>query len=245
VTTFAPLTGSALAFAVFLSGAPAASSAEHSGTAPALLVTVDQRVMQFGPAVRARLLDVINSAGLAYPPRELTLLAFKDIRHIEMYGRASAHGPWKFLKDYRVFGASGTLGPKLAAGDRQVPEGIYRVESLNPNSHYYLSLRINYPNEFDRAIARRDGRTNLGGDIMIHGGRGSEGCLAVGNESVEELFVLSALAGDNPVRVIIVPTDFRDPTSRVPGIATPWLRDLYLELRTELQQYRRPGSRGN
>src|SRR4030095_7178494 len=107
-----------------------------------------------------------------------------------------------------------------------------------PNSRHSLSMRINYPNEFDRAIAERDGRSNLGSDIVIHGGRGSIGCLAMGNEAIEELFVLAALAGRGRVRVVISPTDFRVPTARVPDIVEPWLRDLYLELRTELQQYR-------
>jgi hypothetical protein len=207
-------------------------------------VTVEQRVMQFGPPVAGRVREAFESAGVAYPPRELALLAFKDIRHLEMYARDSGTARWTFIKDYRVLGASGTLGPKLVEGDRQVPEGIYGVESLNPNSHYYLSIRLDYPNEFDRAVAQREGREKLGGDIMIHGGRGSDGCLAVGNPAIEELFVLSALAGGH-VRVLISPTDFRDPTSRVPGIVTPWLRDLYLALRTELQQYPPPRSAGN
>src|SRR4030095_14486314 len=106
-----------------------------------------------------------------------------------------------------------------------------------PNSRHSLSMRINYPNEFDRAIAERDGRSNLGGDIMIHGGRGWVGCRGMGNEAIEELFVLAALAESGRVRVVISPTDFRVPTARVPEIVAPWLRDLYLELRTQLPQY--------
>ncbi|HET7811961.1 MAG TPA: hypothetical protein VFL16_15430 [Steroidobacteraceae bacterium] len=39
--------------------------------------------------------------------------------------------------------------------------------------------------------------------------------------------------------MVISPTDFRNPRSRVPAIVEPWLRDLYLEIRAELQQYRR------
>jgi hypothetical protein len=53
--------------------------------------------------------------------------------------------------------------------------------------------------------------------------------------------VLTALTGERNVRIVISPTDFRDPTSRVPSIVAPWLRELYLALRTELQQYRGPG----
>jgi len=48
--------------------------------------------------------------------------------------------------------------PKLKEGDQQVPEGIYRIESLNPNSLYHLALRVNYPNQEDRRRAIEDGR---------------------------------------------------------------------------------------
>lgn len=204
---------------------------------PGRRYSVDERLDQFGPAVRNRLRHEFAAAGLAFPPRELAFLAFKDVRHMEIYGRESPAQAWRFVKDYRVLGASGTLGPKLKEGDRQVPEGIYRVDSLNPNSRYHLSIRLNYPNAFDREIAQRDGRVNLGGDIMIHGARASEGCLAMGDPAAEDLFVLVALAGEHNVRVLISPTDFRDRTSRVPGFVAPWLRELYLTLRTELQQF--------
>jgi hypothetical protein len=203
--------------------------------------TVQERLDEFAPAVKNRLSPAFAQAGVAYPPRELALVAFKDVRHLEVYARGKPSEPWRFIKDYRVLGASGTLGPKLMEGDRQVPEGIYRADSLNPNSRFHLSIRVNYPNAFDREIARRDGRENLGGDIMIHGARASDGCLAMGNEAAEDLFVLAAHAGESRVRIVISPTDFRDPTSRVPAIVAPWLRELYLALRVELQQYRGPG----
>jgi hypothetical protein len=202
--------------------------------------SIGQRLDQFAPAVRARLSDEFAAAGVAWPPRELSFLAFKDVRHLEVYARNRPGDAWRFIKDYRVLGASGTLGPKLMAGDRQVPEGIYRADALNPNSRFHLSIHVNYPNAFDREIAQRDGRGNLGGDIMIHGARASDGCLAMGNDAAEDLFVLAALAGDPRVRIIISPTDFRDPTSRVPHIVAPWLRELYLAIRTELQQYPAP-----
>src|SRR5689334_1395830 len=213
---------------MLMSGAILMMAADASG-----FVTLQQRVQQFAAPVAARLRPAFESAGVPYPPRHLAFVAFKDVRHLELYARIREDTPWTFIKDYRVLGGSGTLGPKLAEGDRQIPEGIYDVDSLNPNSHHYLSLRITFPNDFDRAAAQSEGREKLGGDIMIHGGRSSVGCLAVGNEAIEELFVLTAMAGESHVRVVISPTDFRDPTSRVPSIQRPWLRGLYLELRTE------------
>lgn len=199
--------------------------------------TLQDRLTEFGPAVEARMRGKFAAAGLPYPSKELAYVAFKDIRRLQVYGRDDSREPWRFVREYRVQGASGTLGPKIGNGDRQVPEGIYRVEALNPNSRYHLSLRLNYPNESDRAAAQRDGRSDLGGDIMIHGARASIGCLAMGNESAEDLFVLAALAGPEHIRVVISPTDFRDPTSRVPNILSDGVRELYLSLRAELQRF--------
>src|ERR1043165_840429 len=131
--------------------------------------SVEERLAEFGPVVKQSLLASFTTARVTYPPVELAYLAFKDVRHLEVYARGTADDAWHFIKDYRIRGASGTLGPKLAEGDRQVPEGTYRADSVNPNSRYHLSIRVSYPNAYDREVARRDGRANLGGDIMIHG----------------------------------------------------------------------------
>ncbi len=204
---------------------------------PGPQATVEDRLAQFAPAVRQRLHHRFAAAGVAYPPRQLAFLAFKDIRRLQMYAREESGESWRFVKEYRVLGASGTLGPKLLEGDRQVPEGIYKVDSLNPNSLFHLSIRINYPNAFDRDVARLDGREKLGGAIMIHGSSVSEGCLAMGDPAAEELFVLTALAGEHNVRILISPTDFRDPDSRVPNFIAPWLQELYSALRSELWHF--------
>lgn len=204
--------------------------------------TVAERLEAYGPAVADRLEKVFKRVALEYPPRELAYLAFKDTRVLEVYARTPDSGEWRFVTDYPVLAASGELGPKLAEGDYQVPEGIYRIELLNPNSRFHLSLRLNYPNEFDRAMAVKDGRTRLGGDIMIHGKAASVGCLAIGDRAAEDLFVLSALASKERVRVLISPTDFRQ--NPQPGLIEEprWVRDLYADLRAELRQYRRePG----
>ena len=76
-------------------------------------------------------------------------------------------------------------------------------------------------------MASGDGREQLGGDVMIHGMVASIGCLAVGNEAAEDLFVLAAWFGIDNLRVVICPTDFRrpaqDPIVAVAG--RPSLRD--------------------
>lgn len=143
-----------------------------------------------------------------YPPTQLIIVGLKHEKRLQLYAAAGKDEP-RFVREYPILAASGTIGPKLREGDRQVPEGLYRIQSLNPNSRFHLSLRINYPNEADRAVAEREKRTNLGGDIMIHGSRVSVGCLAIGDEAAEDLFVLAADTGLQNIEVILSPVDFR------------------------------------
>jgi murein L,D-transpeptidase YafK len=151
----------------------------------------------YGPAARARVRPYIKRAGIFYPPDHLTLLVFKRERRLSVWVQQS--GRWHYLRAYPILAASGTSGPKLREGDYQVPEGLYRIAWLNPNSSYHLSMRVDYPNAFDRLMAAREKRTRLGGDIMIHGNSVSIGCVAIGDPAIEELFTL--VADTNPDRV--------------------------------------------
>jgi len=170
--------------------------------------TVAERIAQYGDAARGRLSPDFKKAGVEYPPKRIVLAAFKTERILEVWvsrDGKSFHG----LRHYPILAASGELGPKQREGDRQVPEGVYRIESLNPNSLYHLALRVNYPNEFDREKGREENRSNLGSDIMIHGKNCSIGCLAMGDEAAEDLFVLAAETGIGNIEVLISPVDFR------------------------------------
>ena len=124
--------------------------------------------------------------------------------------------PSVLIKSYPILAASGGPGPKTREGDNQVPEGLYHVESLNPNSAFHLALRLDYPNDDDRRVAKEEGRdvSTLGGDIMIHGKSASIGCLAMGDEAVEEIFTLAADAGVQHLEVFIAPFDLRKRTPR-------------------------------
>lgn len=126
------------------------------------------------------------------------------------------------------------MGPKLRYGDFQVPEGFYRIESLNPNSAFHLSLRVNYPNRFDRAQAQSEGRTGLGGNIMIHGSNVSIGCLAMGDEAAEDLFVLASQTGRENIRLILSPVDFRQGDVPADEKRPAWVSALYREIKTAL-----------
>jgi len=197
--------------------------------------TVAERVEQYGPAVRLRLAPCFKRAGLAYPPGRIVLAGFKDTRQLELWVPA-ADGRYVHLKTYPILGASGTLGPKLKEGDKQVPEGLYRIESLNPNSLYHLALRVDYPNAFDKARGAEDGRTDLGCDIMIHGGRLSIGCLAMGDEAAEDLFVLAAETGIENISVVLSPVDFRKRSLPASTPETPvWTKGLYASIKDALK----------
>ncbi|MFA6036723.1 MAG: L,D-transpeptidase family protein [Legionellales bacterium] len=93
-------------------------------------------------------------------------------------------------------------GHKQKRGDMKTPEGEYHITWHNPNSEFYLSLHISYPDREDREKAEARGH-DPGDLIVIHGmrGRGSrsdflkagdwtEGCIAMTNEEMHELFHL-------------------------------------------------------
>lgn len=213
--------------------------------------TVDDRLAEFGAPARERWRARFAAIGASYPPPEVALLALKEERVLEVYAPvADAAAPWRRVAALPILGASGVAGPKLREGDLQVPEGIYRVESLHPNSLYHAALRLDYPNEFDRSMAGRDGRTDagsrLGGDIMIHGGDLSVGCLAMGDPAIEDLFTLAADAGADVVRVVIAPWDLRtraapDPTT-LAETARPWAPELYQAISRVAAQFPREES---
>lgn len=102
----------------------------------------------------------------------------------------------KVQKSYDIGLGFAPVGDKKVRGDGKTPEGAYRIDRKNPNSQFYLSIGINYPNVNDVAEARALGRS-AGGDIFIHGRSGSDwktkkdwtaGCIAVTNSDILEIY---------------------------------------------------------
>ncbi|HEX8835172.1 MAG TPA: L,D-transpeptidase family protein [Abditibacteriaceae bacterium] len=197
--------------------------------------TVGDRLAEFGPVARSRWQPHFTKKNVAYPPQKILLLGLKRKKTLQVYA-AGAGQELQLIRTLPVLGQSGKMGPKLRFGDLQVPEGFYRIESLNPNSAFHLALRVNYPNEFDRAQAAKEGRAELGGDIMIHGSNASIGCLAMGDEAAEDLFVLAAETGLQNIEVILSPLDFR--TSDVPddNARPAWVQELYARIESQLKK---------
>jgi hypothetical protein len=191
--------------------------------------TVNAVLAAIGPQVNARLRPDFVKAGVSYPPERVVLVAFKQERRLDLLAGGKT-GKLRLVRSFPILGASGKAGPKLREGDGQVPEGFYRIELLNPNSNFHLSLRVNYPNGDDRTRALSAGQdlSSLGGDIMIHGGMASAGCLAMGDPAAEDLFVLAARTGLDRLELLILPWDFRQTAPPEPD--DEFSASLYLKL---------------
>lgn len=198
--------------------------------------TVAQAVEAVEEEAEERLRAAFLDRGLAYPPEEAAWLCFKAERRLEVW--APRDGRWRFVRAYPILAASGGPGPKLRKGDGQVPEGVYRIQELLPNSGCPLALKLDYPNAYDLARAREEGRTALGGDIRIQGQDLAAGCLALGDAASAELFLLAARVGVSRVSVLLAPCDLRRQPAPAAGAALrPWVRELYGALRTRLEAF--------
>lgn len=201
------------------------------------------RIKEYEPYSRKKLTPYFAKAHLPYAPKELAFLIFKNTKVFELYGRNSDQEPWRFVKQYPIYAASGGPGPKLTEGDHQVPEGVYTIVALNPNSRFDLSMQLNYPNAFDREEALDDHRTDLGGNIFIHGDALSVGCIALGNDAISQIFPLVYTVGEHQITVVIAPDDLRKKAPLSCKEQLKWLPVLYSHLEQELQQFPVMGSR--
>ncbi len=194
--------------------------------------TVEEVVSKLKSRILKKLeVDLLN-IGVEGFPANVSFVAIKSSRTLEAW--TELNGKNYLIKTYPFTAFSGKLGPKLKDGDRQIPEGIYGIEYLNPNSMFHLSLKISYPNEFDLSRAKEDGRKALGGDIMIHGNSVTIGCIPVGDPAIEEIFCLAAHAGLKKCKVIISPVDFRKNEAPPSIKEIKWLDKLYEDIKKEI-----------
>ena len=118
----------------------------------------------------------------------------------------------KVVKTYKVALRGDPVGPKTRQGDHKTPEGVYVLDFRNAHSQFYKSIHISYPNEHDRAEARRHG-VSPGGDVFVHGlpnGYGAvgaahrlkdwtDGCVAVTDEELDEIW--RAVPDGTPIEI--------------------------------------------
>ncbi|MBA4490558.1 L,D-transpeptidase family protein [Paracoccus sp. S1E-3] len=125
--------------------------------------------------------------------------------------RLTAYQDGKRVREYRIALGFAPAGDKVMQGDGKTPEGVYKIDRRNDRSKFHLSLGIDYPRPEDRARAKKGGY-NPGGDIFIHGqpnqiaagyrvkGDWTEGCVAIDNPQIEELFAATPLGTEVEIR---------------------------------------------
>ncbi len=156
-----------------------------------------QRANQVIQNVTPTLLNELNQKGLRYGS-PMFIRIFKETKELEVWIQGEME--YKHFKTYKICAFSGKAGPKLKMGDKQSPEGFYRItpQQLNPNSNYHLSMNLGYPNPLERT----QGKT--GGLLMIHGNCGSRGCYAMTDQRIEEIYTLAHASLQNGQRYLPV-----------------------------------------
>ena len=175
---------------------------------PAALATPARFVAKNSKNIYKRLDAAIRAAGVIYPPKTVRLAVFKAERRLELWLPDNA-GAWRFVKDYKFTAMSGSQGPKLYYGDLQIPEGIYGIDRLDLSPEYHLAMHVDHPNDFDKAMIELEGRDprHVSTGINVHGGAVSYGCVVIGDRNIEEVFMLSYLAGKENTQLYIFPHD--------------------------------------
>lgn len=143
--------------------------------------------------------------GLSYPPQRLFLRVLKRDRLVELWAAGRRADALILVTAFNICASSGGLGPKRQRGDGQVPEGFYCINDFNPESSFYLSLGVSYPNKSD--IVLKTGR-DPGGAIYIHGNCVTIGCMPITDDKIKELYVIAldaAAAGQDRIPVHIFP----------------------------------------
>ena len=147
------------------------------------------------------------------------LRLFKRERLLEIWVAGGA-GHFSLFRSYPICNFSGELGAKLSEGDRQAPEGFYKVTArqLNPQSRHHLAFNLGFPNALDQQLGR------TGSLIMVHGGDSSAGCFAMGDAQIDQIYALVEAAlgrGQREVDVAVLP--FRLTAAALAAeAASPW-----------------------
>ncbi len=135
--------------------------------------------------IPAKLMTEMRSLKMS-PADPILVRIFKKESELEIWKKDKS-GRYALLSTYPMCRWSGLLGPKMKRDDRQAPEGFYSVPSsmMNPNSQYFLSFNIGYPNRLERALGY------TGDSIVVHGACTSAGCYAMSDTSVAEIYAVA------------------------------------------------------
>lgn len=146
---------------------------------------------------------LLNMKTINSPSSAIYIQIFKQEGILELYQK-TPNGKFNLSKTYPICKFSGGLGPKKVEGDLKSPEGFYQITAsqLNPNSRYYRSINLGFPNEYDRAQGYQ------GNYLMIHGDCVSVGCYAMTDKYMSEIYQAVEVAfrnGQSTIDVSIYP----------------------------------------
>ena len=146
-------------------------------------------------------------------PQKLTSADLVVVRKAERKMQLVQNGD--VLREYRIALGDQPRGHKMEEGDQRTPIGDYVLDWRNPNSSFYKSIHVSYPNERDIRFARFLG-TEPGGMIMIHGQPNyirssaikaqyqrrdwTDGCIAVQNHEMDEIW--RTVRDGTPIRIL-------------------------------------------
>ena len=157
------------------------------------VVPSSERSLQACLRVRPGLIEKLAKKGLRFGA-PIFIRIFKEPAELEVWLQ-SGQG-FVLFKTYTICDYSGGLGPKLAEGDKQAPEGFYLVGAtqMNPRSKYHLAFDLGFPNPYDQS------NDHTGPAIMVHGRCSSAGCFAMADFRMDEIYTLAdaALAEGQP-----------------------------------------------
>jgi murein L,D-transpeptidase YafK len=144
------------------------------------------------------------------PARADKVVVKKSQRRLEL------HNNGRVIREYQIALGGSPDGHKFREGDQRTPIGDYMLNWRNPNSNFYKSIHISYPNERDKFVSKQLGYSNPGGMIMIHGlpnyvqseslrqqyaGRDwTQGCIAVQNHEMDEIWTM--VRDGTPIRIL-------------------------------------------
>jgi len=137
---------------------------------------------------------------------QLFIRAFKNEKILEVWVKEKNTDRFTLLHTYEFCTSSGTLGPKRRQGDLQIPEGVYYINHFNPESNFYLSLGLNYPNASDTILSDKQ---HPGSSIYIHGDCVTIGCIPLTDDKIKELYIIAVEAtngGQEKIPVHVFPT---------------------------------------
>jgi murein L,D-transpeptidase YafK len=155
------------------------------GLAAAVSGCSDTHVSRASQPLSRQMLALMEAKGVT-PSSPMLIRGFKKESELEVW-KMRPDGTYVLLKTFPICRWSGQLGPKSHEGDRQSPEGFYSITPamMNPESHYYLSFNVGYPNAYDRA----HGAT--GGSVMVHGICSSAGCFAMTDAQIADIYTIA------------------------------------------------------